>query len=173
MVDLDPIRVLRQAGAHEEARQQLVQLAAQFPTDAAVQYEAACVHDFLGLESDAVPFYIAAIRHGLSGDDLLSAYLGLGSTYRALGRYAESQQTLREGLAHFPDAAELKVFLAMTLYNLGDYHEAVGSLLRVLADTTAADGIKQYERAIRFYAEDLNQRWASSQSPPDERGNGA
>lgn len=159
MVDLTLIRDLRSAGAHEEARQQLVQLAAQYPDNALVQYEAACVHDFLGLEADAVPFYVAAIQHGLSGADLRSAYLGLGSTYRTLGHYDESRRILLEGLTHFPDAPELKVFLAMTLYNLSDYHEAVSSLLRVIADTTADQELRAYERAIRLYAEDLNQRW--------------
>lgn len=159
MVDLSAIRELRAAGQHEAARARLIELAAQFPDDPDIHYEAACVHDFLGYEQGAVPFYVAAIRHGLDEEQLRGAYLGLGSTYRTLGQYQESQQTLLEGLARFPDAAEMQVFLAMTRYNLGQYHEAVGSLLHVLADTTANPEIKSYERAIRFYAEDLDRRW--------------
>lgn len=159
MVDLSAIHALRVAGQHEAARMELIQLAAQFPADPVVQYEAACIHDRLGLEREAVPFYRAAIDQGLSGANLRSAYLGLGSTYRALGQYSESHHTLLEGLAHFPDASEIKVFLAMTLYNLGDYHEAVASLLRLLVDTSADSEIQGYARAIRLYAEDLNQRW--------------
>jgi hypothetical protein len=38
---------LRAAGKHEQARELLVSLARRFPVDAVVQYEAACVHDFL------------------------------------------------------------------------------------------------------------------------------
>ncbi len=160
MTDLDPIRQLRAAGAHEEARQRLLELATLRPGDPAVQYETACVHDFLGLEREAVPYYLAAIRGGLDGADLRHAYLGLGSTYRALGQYAESQQTFLEGLARFPDAAELQVFLAMTRYNLGAHHDATSTLLRVLADTTADPEIQGYRRAIQFYADDLDKTWS-------------
>jgi tetratricopeptide (TPR) repeat protein len=159
MLDLNKIRALRQAGQHEEARQMLVQMSAQFPQDAVLNYEAACVHDFLGFERQAIPYYLTAIQNGLAGSDLRGAYLGLGSTYRALGMAAESKQTFLEGLAHFPEAAEIKVFLAMTLFNLGDYQAAVSSLLDVIADTTADPHTKHYQRAIRLYAEDLNRRW--------------
>src|SRR5262245_30073499 len=129
MADLRPIHALHTAGQHEQARQQLVQLARQFPRDAALHYEAACVHDFLGFEREAVPLYLTAIQNGLAGSSLRRAYLGLGSTYRSLGQYAESKQTFLEGLEHFPEAVEMRVFLAMTLYNLAEYHEAVTSLL--------------------------------------------
>ena len=100
MIDLAPINELRKNGQHEEAKEQLIKLARQFPNDPNVQYETACVHDFLGLEREAIPFYVAAIQNGLSGEDLRGAYLGLGSTYRTLGMYAESKQTFLEGLNH-------------------------------------------------------------------------
>jgi len=100
-----------------------------------------------------------AIQNGLAGKSLRGAYLGLGSTYRTLGQYAESKQTLLEGLRHFPEATEMRVFLAMALYNLAEYHEAVASLLCVIADTTSDSETKSYERAIRLYAEDLSRRW--------------
>lgn len=158
-VDLTSIHELRQQGQHEAARDQLLLLAAQHPTDATVQYQTACVHDYLGLEREAVPFYQAAIQHGLSGADLRGAYLGLGSTYRTLGLYAESKATLLEGLSHFPDAHEMTAFLAMTRYNLGEYHAAVASLLKLLVETTSDTEIKGYQRAILFYAENLDQRW--------------
>jgi RimJ/RimL family protein N-acetyltransferase len=152
-------RRLRQAGQHEPARALLVDLLAQRPDDAAAHYEAACVHDFLGREREAVPLYVAAIRLGLAGDDLRGAYLGLGSTYRALGHYAEARATFLEGLGRFPGAADLQAFLAMTRYNLGEHHEAVAALLRVLADTTSDPAARSYARAMRFYAEDLDRIW--------------
>lgn len=159
MIDLTLIDELRQAGHHAEAKEKLIELVGQHPTDPAVQYAAACVHDFLGLESAAVPFYLAAIENGLSGNDLRGAFLGLGSTYRTLGRYTESKQTFLDGLERFPDAAELRVFLAMTQYNLAEFHNAMASLLNVIADTSTHAEIQGYERAIRFYAADLDRRW--------------
>ena len=150
---------LRAKDRHEDARKLLVQLASEFPTNPVVQYKTACVYDFLGLEGEAIPFYNAAIENDLPQPDLRGAYLGLGSTYRTLGKYAESKKTLLEGLIHFPDANEIKVFLAMTLYNLGENHESISSLLKVILDTTSDEKIKDYERAVQFYANDLNKIW--------------
>lgn len=150
---------LRAKDRHEEARKLLVQLALEFPTNPVVQYKTACVYDFLGLERDAIPYYQAAIENDLPRADLRAAYLGLGSTYRTLGQYSESKNILLKGLSHFPEANEMKIFLAMTLYNLGENHEAVSSLLKAIVDTTSDEEVKNYERAIRFYADDLNKKW--------------
>ena len=150
---------LRAKDRHEEARQLLVPLASEYPTNPIVQYKTACVYDFLGLEREAIPYYHAAIENDLPGADLRGAYLGLGSTYRTLGQYIESKKILLEGLSHFPEANEMKIFLAMTLYNLGENHEAVSSLLKVVVETTSDEEIKNYERATRFYANDLNKKW--------------
>jgi tetratricopeptide (TPR) repeat protein len=156
LIDADKLRA---KDRHEEARKLLVQLASEFPTNPVVQYKTACVHDFLGLERDAIPYYHAAIENDLPGADLRGAYLGLGSTYRTLGKYVESKKILMDGLSQFPDANEMKIFLAMTLYNLGENHEAVSSLLKIIVETTSDKEIKDYERAIRFYADDLNKKW--------------
>ena len=150
---------LRAKDRHDEARYLLVQLAGEYPANPIVQYKTACVYDFLGLEQEAVPYYHAAIENDLPGADLRAAYLGLGSTYRILGKYAESKKILLEGLQVFPEAQEMKTFLAMTLYNLGEHHEAVSSLLKLVMDTTDNADIKNYERAIRFYANDLDKTW--------------
>ena len=150
---------LRAKDRHEEARQLLVPLASEFPTNPVVQYRTACVYDFLGLEREAISYYHAAIENDLPRADLRAAYLGLGSTYRILGQYMESKQILLEGLEIFPEAQEIKTFLAMTQYNLGQHHEAVASLLKVIMDTTDNADIKGYERAIRFYADDLDKKW--------------
>ena len=132
LIDADKLRAKNH---HEEACQLLVQLASEFPTNPVVQYKTACVYDFLGREREAIPYYHAAIENDLPDTDL------------------------QEGLSRFPDANEIKVFLAMTLYNLGENHEAVSSLLQVITDTTSDEKIESYERAIRFYAEDLNKKW--------------
>ena len=156
LIDADRLRA---KDRHEEARKLLIQLASEFPTNPVVQYKTACIYDFLGLEREAIPYYHAAIENDLPGDDLRGAYLGLGSTYRTLGKYEESKKILLEGISHFPDSNEMKVFLAMTLYNLDENHEAVSSLLKVIVETTSEEKIKNYERAIRFYADDLNKKW--------------
>ena len=159
MIDFGRIEVLRKAGQHEEARQELLELVSAHPESAEAHYQAASVHDYLGLEREAIPFYVAAIEKGISGEALRGAYLGLGSTYRTLGHYAESKQTFLEGLTHFPAANELSVFLAMTQFNLQEHHDAMRSLLNVIAETTNDHNTKQYARAIRLYAEDLTRQW--------------
>jgi tetratricopeptide (TPR) repeat protein len=162
MSPTEQVLSLRRAGKHEEACTLAVSLAAQLPGDAELQYHAACVHDFLGREAQAVPFYLAALAGALSVENRRSAYLGLGSTYRALGQYAAAEHTLREGLARFPDAAELKVFLAMALHNLGQSKQAVELLLTVLAESSSDAQIQGYREAILFYAQDIERSWSNA-----------
>jgi tetratricopeptide (TPR) repeat protein len=163
-LSLHQIRELRVTGRHEEAREHLVAMAALMQSDAQVLYETATVHDYLDLETQAVTYYVAAIEAGLSGQYLREAYLGLGSTYRLLGRYEESLSIFERGLHDFPDAQEFCVFSAMTHYNLGHFHEAVSVLLRVIADTSGDSNIRSYERAIRLYADDLDRLSPESHS---------
>ncbi|MEU7744188.1 tetratricopeptide repeat protein [Nonomuraea sp. NPDC049158] len=146
---------LREAGKREEARELLVALAARHPDDAEVAYQTAWVHDALGLEAEAVPFYVRALAgDGLNADDRLGAFLGLGSTYRVLGRVDESLETFERGLAEFPGDAGLRTFNAMALYNSGRAREAVSTLLAVVAESDRAGG---YARAISYYAENLDE----------------
>ncbi len=159
-MDLNTVlQQLRQAGKTEQARVEWISLAAMHPQHAQVQYETACIHDSMGLESQAVPYYLAAINLGLAPDDLRGAYLGLGSTYRTLGQFEESKQIFERGMEAFPEALELRVFLAMTLYNQADHHAAMSLLLDVIADTSADKEIQSYQRAIRLYAQDLDRQW--------------
>ena len=129
MSPAEQVLSLRRAGKHEEACALAVSLAVQSPGDTELQYEAACVHDFLGREAQAVPFYLTALRGGLSDEKLRRAYVGLSSTYRVLGQYAAAERTARDGLARFPDAVEMRAFLAMALHNLGQSKHAVEMLL--------------------------------------------
>lgn len=159
MSHAEQVLALRRAGKHEEACALAISLAALSPEDAELQYEAACVHDFLGREAQAVPFYLAALSGRLTSEQQRSAYLGLGSTYRTLGQYAAAERVLGEGLARFPDAAELKAFLAMVLHNLGRSKQAVELLLVVLAQSSADAHIQDYREAILFYAQDVERSW--------------
>ncbi|QEV16512.1 tetratricopeptide repeat protein [Streptomyces alboniger] len=148
---------LREAGRREEARERLVALSARFPQDTEVAYQTAWVHDTLGLEAEAVPYYERALAGpGLSADDRRGALLGLGSTYRILGRYEEAVATLGDAAAEFPDDGALRTFLAMALYNTGRTHDAMEMLLTLLAATSKDPGIAGYRPAIEEYAKDLD-----------------
>jgi predicted Zn-dependent protease len=151
---------MREAGQVDQARRLLLEMHAEDPDDAIVNLQCAWVHDKMGLEAEAVPFYEAAIRGGLDGDNERNALLGLGSTYRALGRYPEALATLARGVDEFPEDRAMAVFLAMALYNNGESKEACQALLRVVSDTTADDRIQSYRRAIDIYAEDLDRTWS-------------
>ncbi len=150
---------LRQSGDVEGARDLLLGLHRESPGDAQVNLQCAWAHDRLGLEEDAVPYYEAAIRLGLERSDLGDALLGLGSTYRTLGRYEEALATLDRAVAEFPDHRGFQTFRAMALYNNGRAKEACELLLVLLSDTTSDDGIAGYREAIDTYAEDLDRVW--------------
>ena len=150
---------LRERGELEQARQLLLELRAELPEDAQVAVQTAWVHDSLGFEEEAVGHYEAAIAGGLSDDDLRRALLGLGSTYRALGRDEESDRTLRQGIERFPDYRPLRVFHALTAYNLGNSREATRQLLELLLETTSDEEIFRYRRSLAAYAADLDRSW--------------
>lgn len=151
---------LRASG--DEARQQrarelLIELSTALPDDAEVAYQSAWVHDVLGLETEAVPFYERALAGtGLAESGRRGARLGHASTLRALGRYPEAVEAFRDGLAEFPDDHALRTFLAMALFNVGEHHEAMRALLETLAATSSDPGIQGYRRAIEHYAKDLD-----------------
>jgi tetratricopeptide (TPR) repeat protein len=150
---------LRKTEKHEEARQLLLELHAEFPNDPQVNYQCAWIHDLLGLEREAISFYEKAIQEGLSGDELKSALLGMGSTYRCVGEYQKSIETLQQALTLFPNSYEFKVFLAMAYYNINEHSKAMELLLNSLVNTSKDEGVLRYQRAIRFYSDKLNQIW--------------
>ena len=150
---------LRESEKHEEARRLFLALHSEFPDDPHVNYQCAWIHDLLGLEREAIPFYEKAVETGISGDDLKSALLGIGSTYRCIGEYQKSIDTFQQALSLFPDSHEFNVFLAMAYYNIGEYAKAMELLLNSLADTSSDEGILRYQRAIRFYSDKLDQTW--------------
>lgn len=150
---------MREAGQLEDARVLLLQLHEESPDDAEVSLQCAWVHDRLGYEREAVPFYESALRLGLDGEDLRHALLGLGSTYRTLGRYEEALTTLTRGVESFPEDQSMQVFHAMALYNTGRGKEACELLLRVIATTTADEEVRSYRHAIDTYAADLDRTW--------------
>lgn len=150
---------LREKGDDEQARALLLEVVAAHPDDARANLQCAWVHDKLGLETEAVPYYEKAIAFGLERADLKDALLGLGSTYRAIGRFSESLNVFDRAVAEFPEARQMVVFRALALYNSGRCKEACETLLGQLVETTTDPGIGSYERALRLYAEDLDRTW--------------
>jgi tetratricopeptide (TPR) repeat protein len=142
-----------------ESIEDLLALRASNPGDPGISYRCAKAHDRAGLERKAVPFYLEAIDNGLDGDDLRGAFLGLGSTYRAIGEYQQAVDTLDRGLERYPGAEELVMFRALARYNLGDPTTAMSDLLKILAAHTDSEWITRYRRAIEFYADRLDETW--------------
>lgn len=154
-MNIQHLQSLRQKGRYEEARHLAKRLACVYPHDALVHYEAACIHDYLGFEAEAIPYYLQAITLGLPADQLRSAYLGLGSTYRVLGQYEKAIAVLEQGLEMFPEGREFIVFRAMVQHHLGFSKQAIEALLHVIAETSSDSHIQEYRRAIMFYAQDI------------------
>ncbi|MFE4705200.1 tetratricopeptide repeat protein [Peribacillus simplex] len=156
MENLEMALSLRGKKEFKKSNRLLMDLAKQNPGDAVMQYQCAWSLDILGLEVQAVPYYEAALKLGLPEEDAKGAYLGLGSTYRTIGEYEKSRQTLESGLAKFPEDKALLVFRAMAFYNLGQYDLAMESLLRIIAETSKDREIQSYAKAIDFYSDKLD-----------------
>jgi tetratricopeptide (TPR) repeat protein len=156
---LEQAILLRNEGELEKSNELLVELVMKFPEDASINYQCAWSFDLLGLETDAVPYYEKSIELGLNDEDEKGAYVGLGSTYRTLGEYQKSKTVFENGIERYPKNNALKTFYAMTLYNVGDHTKAMGILLTCLADTTNDMEISSYKRAIKYYADKLDDIW--------------
>ncbi|MCM2387721.1 tetratricopeptide repeat protein [Streptomyces albipurpureus] len=154
----EAVRV-REQGDAAEARRRLLALGERWPQDAEIAYQTAWAHDALGLEAEAVPFYeraLTAASQRLTPGDRCEALLGLGSTYRVLGRYEDAERTLRTAVAEYPEHGALQAFLAMTLFNRGQYEESTRLLLELLAATSEDPTVRAFHRAIEMYAKDLD-----------------
>lgn len=141
----------------EQARTLLLELSAAEPENAEITYQTAVVHDNLGLEREAVPYYTRALDQGLAGPDRERALMGLGSTYRNLGEYQNAEETLRRGMQEFPENRAIQVFLALTLYNRQSYREAMEIVLRNLLATTADEKLQYFKRPLDYYATHLDE----------------
>jgi tetratricopeptide (TPR) repeat protein len=141
----------------EEARTLLLELVVAYPDDAEINFQAAVVHDNLGLERESIPFYLRALGQGLSGPNLERCLLGLGSTYRVLGEYQKAEETLRLGVREFPDNRALQVFLAITLYNTQQHKEAMELVLVNLLETTSDEKLQYFKRGLLCYTLHLDE----------------
>ncbi|MNJ49046.1 Tetratrico peptide repeat protein [compost metagenome] len=156
---IEAVLQLRKEKKYTEAKNAMLQLLDVEQNNAEYHYQMAWCYDNLGQERDAVPHYVQAISLGLSLESLEGAYVGLGSTYRSLGQYAEAKETLEAAILQFPNANQLKVFYVMTLYNLQEHSKAMEIVLKLLAESSHDESIVDYKQAILYYADKLDEKW--------------
>lgn len=156
---IDQALSFRSEGKLEESNKILFELIQMDDNNGYLYYLYATNCDSLGKEKEAFPYYEKAIYLGLNQTDLQAAYLGLGSTYRTLGMYDDSKQILSEGMKQFPNNNALKIFYAMTLYNLNCFDESMELLLNCIVETSSDPDIEGYKKAIEFYAPRLEETW--------------
>lgn len=150
---------LRENGYAAEALELLRDLLKEAPHNPTILYQYAWSCDAQGLEKEAAPYYEQALANGLDGQEREGAYIGLGSTYRVIGKYSRSRAVFEKGMVEFPNNQALRVFYAMTLHNLKEHDRAMETLLLVIATTAQDKDIENYTRAIHFYKDKLNQTW--------------
>jgi hypothetical protein len=145
---------LREAGHFEDACAELGALHADVTPDAEVAYHAAWAHDRAGLEREALPYYEEALagRAALSEEERFGVFLGLGSSYRLVGRFEDSARVLERGVAEHPDRHVLVVFLAITRLDAGAPDASARTLLTLLASQWDDAGVQDYRRPILEYA---------------------
>lgn len=151
--------LLRKKGNLEESNKLLLSLLKTKINDPYLNYQIAWSFDLLEKESEAIQYYERAIQYGLKGTDLEGAFIGLGSTYRAIGNYHLAEETLRKGMNQFPSNNALKVFYSMALYNLGRYSEGMEILLSLISTTSEDEDIYSYHKAILYYSDKLDRKW--------------
>jgi tetratricopeptide (TPR) repeat protein len=119
-------------------------------TDARAAFELASVHDFLGLEQEAIPLYNEALELGLEGIAREKAVIQLASSLRNVDKPLEAIALLQA--TNFSDEAKgaASVFVALAKFDIGDKAEAL-TLAR--EDSYPADGM--YARSIKFYLSQL------------------
>ncbi|KFM99530.1 tetratricopeptide repeat protein [Bacillus clarus] len=144
---------LRNEKKYAQSREILMGLT-NFTRDAEVLYQCAWIHDVMGLETEAVPYYEQAIANGLDGESLCGAYIGLGSTYRCIGEYDKAIVVFEAGLKKFPENDVMKVFLSLAKYNVTAHEEAMKLLLEIVVKV---DEVKEFERTILYYKDHLNE----------------
>ena len=117
-------------------------------------FERAAAHDRAGREAEAIPEYEEALRLGLPDATRRKAMLGLGSSFRNVGRHDDAVAVLDGACAQFPDDHALRAFRALALWSAGRCDEALGDTLLLVAEEVELGG---YEFALRAYAGELAQ----------------
>ena len=150
---------LRRSEAYDESRELLSTLFVNPEYKAKAHLYTAFTFDNEGKETDAIFHYETALAGELSSSDRFEGLLGLASTLRSLGQYADALVYFEKLTLDYPNALEYQPFYAMCLYNVGEHKKATALLLYLLINTTNSEAIKEYHRAIRLYSKDLDRKW--------------
>ena len=150
---------LRKESKCQESRALLKTLLNDKTFAAKAHLQIAWSYDNEGKEQEAIEHYLSSLSGSLSSVERFDALFGLASTYRSLGMYSEALTYFEQTLSEYPNSVEVQPFYAMCLYNLGRHKEATSLLLELLVSTTNSDAIKEYQRAISLYAQDLDRTW--------------
>ena len=123
------------------------------PTDPLGLFEWASVHDFLGLEPEAISIYKQALHSGLDGLKREKAMIQLASSLRNVGKPAEAVAILESVTFSVETEGAAKAFLALAHLDAGNPSKAMSL---ALLEFYPSGGL--YERPIKFYATDLVER---------------
>ena len=115
--------------------------------DAAALFELGGVYDSLGLETEAIPLYRAALEAGLEGERATRVFIQLASTLRNVGESAEAVSMLQTAPMSAADEPARQAFLALALYDEGRYGDALRTALLALVPT-----LESYKRSLSGYA---------------------
>ncbi|MCG9782262.1 tetratricopeptide repeat protein [Vibrio brasiliensis] len=150
---------LRKQGNYQASRDLLNTLLADQQFAAKAHLHIAWSFDNEGKEQQAIDHYLSSLSGPISPTERFDALFGLASTYRSLGEYQQALSYFEQTINEYPDSLEVQPFYAMCLYNISRHKEATSLLLELLVNTTNSEEIKQYQRAISLYAEDLDRTW--------------
>ncbi|NOI66884.1 tetratricopeptide repeat protein [Vibrio sp. 99-8-1] len=151
--------VLRKEEKYQESRALLTTLLDDNSYAAIAHLHIAWSYDNEGKEQKAIEHYLSSLSGMLSSIERFDALFGLASTYRSIGKYSEALNYFEHIINEYPSFIEVQPFYAMCLYNLGRHKEATSLLLNLIVSTTNSDAIKEYQRAISLYAQDLDRTW--------------
>ncbi|MBO1218079.1 tetratricopeptide repeat protein [Mammaliicoccus sciuri] len=153
---IDEVIELRSKKEYIKAKEKMEDILSKDPNNAYYNYQMAWCLDNLGLEHEAIHYYHKSINNNLELIYLKDAYIGLGSTYRSIGKFKEAEHILNEGLTKFDDSPVLKIFLAITQYNMNNNQKSVSLLIDTLLTNVENTEIHEYKNALKFYNENLD-----------------
>lgn len=118
------------------------------PDDPRGLFELASAHDFVGLESDAIPLYERALELGVAGLNREKAVIQLASSLRNIGRTDEAITWLESETFSEPLQKPAKAFLALAQHDSG-LEVDIDWLEKYPEDAIYAKSISYYYQEIK------------------------
>jgi tetratricopeptide (TPR) repeat protein len=123
------------------------------PNDPDGLFEWASIHDYLGLEVEAVAIYKQTLESGPTGLKSQKAVIQLASSLRNIGKANEAVVLLETNSFDDEMGVAAKAFLALAYFDSGNPAKALSIALDEFYPAGAI-----YERSIKLYAQELNKR---------------